>query len=30
LDAEVAALRHEALDVIRELLELGALRFRGD
>jgi hypothetical protein len=30
LDDEVATLREEALDVTRELLELGALRFRGD
>jgi hypothetical protein len=30
LDDEVATIREEALDVIRELLELGALRFRGD
>ncbi len=30
LDDEVGTLREESLDVIRELLELGALRFRGD
>jgi methylase of polypeptide subunit release factors len=30
LDDEVGTLREEALDVIRDLLELGALRFRGD
>jgi methylase of polypeptide subunit release factors len=30
LDDEVATIREEALDVTRELLELGALRFRGD
>jgi methylase of polypeptide subunit release factors len=30
LDDEVGTLREEALDVTRELLELGALRFRGD
>jgi methylase of polypeptide subunit release factors len=30
LDDEVATLREETLDVVRELLELGALRFRGD
>jgi methylase of polypeptide subunit release factors len=30
LDDEVEALREDALDVIRDLLELGALRFRGD
>jgi len=29
-NAETATLRDEALDVIRELLELGAVRFRGD
>jgi methylase of polypeptide subunit release factors len=29
LDDEVGTLREEALDVIRDLLELGALRFRG-
>jgi methylase of polypeptide subunit release factors len=29
-DDEAPALREEALDVTRELLELGALRFRGD
>ncbi|MDQ2968292.1 MAG: methyltransferase [Actinomycetota bacterium] len=29
-DDEVRTLREEALDVTRELLELGALRFRGD
>src|SRR5438874_8027568 len=30
LDDEVGTLREESLDVISELLELGALRFRGD
>ena len=30
LDDEVGTLREESLDVITELLELGALRFRGD
>ncbi|MDX6408121.1 MAG: hypothetical protein QOE13_1192 [Gaiellaceae bacterium] len=30
LDDEVETLRDEAIDVTRELLELGALRFRGD
>jgi methylase of polypeptide subunit release factors len=30
LDDEVATLREDALHVMRELLELGALRFRGD
>jgi methylase of polypeptide subunit release factors len=30
LEDEVETLREEALDVARELLELGALRFRGD
>lgn len=30
LDDEVGTLREEALEVTRELLELGALRFRGD
>jgi methylase of polypeptide subunit release factors len=30
LDDEVGTLREEALDAVRELLELGALRFRGD
>jgi methylase of polypeptide subunit release factors len=30
LDDEVGTLREESLDIIRELLELGALRFRGD
>jgi hypothetical protein len=30
LDDEVGTLREEALDVTRDLLELGALRFRGD
>jgi methylase of polypeptide subunit release factors len=30
LDDEVEALRTDAVDVIRDLLELGALRFRGD
>ena len=30
LDDEVGTLRDESLDVIRELLELGALRFHGE
>jgi methylase of polypeptide subunit release factors len=30
LDDEIATLRDETLDTVRELLELGALRFRGD
>jgi methylase of polypeptide subunit release factors len=30
LDDEVGALREEALGLVRDLLELGALRFRGD
>ena len=30
LEDEVETLREEALDVVRDLLELGAIRFRGD
>jgi hypothetical protein len=29
-DEETEALREETIEVIRELLELGALQFRGD